>query len=119
METWQRTVELARKAGLGDADMAGLAIGCPRHGNASMDFDDAGVFCSRCDIEHTMAKRDAVQDARTAALDELAAENGITRGDAPESCITCGLAGGELTEGVTGRICADAMACEDRFTAAR
>ena len=49
---WERTVELARHDGLGDAQMAGLAIGCPVHGNASMDWDADGVFCSRCDIAH-------------------------------------------------------------------
>jgi len=100
---WQRTMELARTARLGAAEIAGLAIGCPRHGNASMDWDGAGVFCSRCDIEHTMAKRDAMQDARQAALDALAAENGIERGDEPDGgvrpcernllgfCRTCGI----------------------------
>ena len=78
---WQRTQELAGWGELGDAQRAALAIGCPVHGNASMDWDEDEVFCSRCDVEHAMAKRDAVQDARTAALDALAAENGITRGD--------------------------------------
>lgn len=53
---WERTVELARRDGLDDADMAGLAIGCPRHGNASMDWDDDGVFCGRCDAETTFAR---------------------------------------------------------------
>ena len=78
---WQRTQELAGWGELGDAQRAALAIGCPVHGNASMDWDEDEVFCSRCDVEHAMAKRDAVQDARTAALDALAEANGITRGD--------------------------------------
>ena len=34
--------------------------------------------------DEAMAARDAVQDERTAALDALAAENGIMRGDGPE-----------------------------------
>lgn len=46
---WQRTEQLARQAGLSDAQIAGLAIGCPAHGNASMDFDDDGIFCGTCD----------------------------------------------------------------------
>lgn len=50
-DAWQRTEQLARLHGLGDAEIAGLAIGCPRHGNASMDFDEAGVFCHACDRE--------------------------------------------------------------------
>ena len=85
---WQRTQELAGWGELGDAQRAALAIGCPVHGNASMDWDEDEVFCSRCDVEHAMAKRDAVQDARTAALDALAEANGITRGDEPERPIT-------------------------------
>jgi hypothetical protein len=48
-EAWQQTEQLARREGLSDAEIAGLAIGCPRHGNASMDFDEAGVFCHRCE----------------------------------------------------------------------
>jgi hypothetical protein len=46
---WQRTLELARRDGLTDAQIAGLAIGCPKHGNAGMDFDAAGVFCHACE----------------------------------------------------------------------
>jgi hypothetical protein len=56
-EAWQRTVELAQRDNLDDAQMAGLAIGCPRHGNAGMDWDDDGVFCSTCDRIATAAKR--------------------------------------------------------------
>jgi hypothetical protein len=48
-EAWARTERLAKRDGLGDAQMAGLAIGCPRHGNAFMDWDDDGVFCHRCE----------------------------------------------------------------------
>ena len=53
---WERTLVLARRDGLGEAEMAGLAIGCPVHGNASMDWDADGVFCSRCDMAATAAK---------------------------------------------------------------
>ena len=45
---WAHTLELARRDQLDDAQMAGLAIGCPAHGNAAMDWDADGVFCSRC-----------------------------------------------------------------------
>lgn len=48
-EAWQHLEQLARRDGLSDAEIAGLAIGCPRHGNASMDFDEDGVFCHRCE----------------------------------------------------------------------
>lgn len=48
-EGWRHLEQLARREGLGDAELAGLAIGCPRHGNASMDFDSDGVFCHRCE----------------------------------------------------------------------
>ena len=84
---WARTVELARRDGLGDAQMAGLAIGCPVRGNASMDWDAGELFCHRCvsyQMDTAQREADAVQDARTAALDALAAENGIMRGDGPE-----------------------------------
>jgi hypothetical protein len=56
-QAWQRTAELAARDGLDDAQMAGLAIGCPVHGNASMDWDNAGVFCSPCDRIATAAAR--------------------------------------------------------------
>jgi hypothetical protein len=46
---WQHLEKLAHDASLSDAEIAGLAIGCPRHGNASMDFDDDGVFCHACE----------------------------------------------------------------------
>lgn len=36
--------------------------------------------------DEAMAARDAVQDERTAALDALAAENGVERGDGPALC---------------------------------
>jgi hypothetical protein len=45
---WQQLEQLARSDGLDDAAIFGLAIGCPKHGNASMDYDDDGVFCHRC-----------------------------------------------------------------------
>jgi hypothetical protein len=37
----------ALRAGLGDAELAGLAIGCPVHGNAAMDWEPSTseVFC--------------------------------------------------------------------------
>jgi hypothetical protein len=47
-QQWQHLEQLAQRDGLTDADIAGLAIGCPRHGNASMDYDDDGVFCHQC-----------------------------------------------------------------------
>ena len=46
---WQQTRALAVRDGLGDAELAGLAIGCPAHGNAGMDWDDDGVFCHACE----------------------------------------------------------------------
>jgi hypothetical protein len=48
-EAWAATERLAKRDGLDDAQMAGLAIGCPRHGNAFMDWDGDGVFCHRCE----------------------------------------------------------------------
>jgi len=47
-EAWQRTLGLAREHGLSEAQIAGLAIGCPRHGNISMDWDEDGIFCHQC-----------------------------------------------------------------------
>lgn len=49
--SWARLEALARRDGLSDAQMAGLAIGCPRHGNAYMDYDADGVFCHQCERE--------------------------------------------------------------------
>lgn len=46
---WRFTLALAERDGLGDAEKAALAIGCPQHGNAGMDFDADGVFCTPCD----------------------------------------------------------------------
>ena len=54
-EAWAATERLARQHGLSDAELAGLAIGCPQHGNAHMDFDDAGVFCHQCEREARLA----------------------------------------------------------------
>jgi hypothetical protein len=54
---WQRTVELAERDHLGDAQIFALAVGCPLHGNAAMDWDDAGVFCSTCDRIATAAAK--------------------------------------------------------------
>ena len=31
-------------------------------------------------------------------------------------CVTCGATGQELAQGITGTVCADGAACEDRFT---
>jgi hypothetical protein len=49
---WQALRALAEQNGLGEAQLAGLAIGCPVHGNANMDFDGEGasaeVFCCKC-----------------------------------------------------------------------
>ena len=47
-EAWARTEQLAKQDGLGDAEMFALAVGCPTHGNASMDWDEDGVFCHKC-----------------------------------------------------------------------
>ena len=44
-DQWEATKAQALAAGLGDAELAGLAIGCPMHGNAAMDWDDGEVFC--------------------------------------------------------------------------
>jgi len=51
-EAWARTQELAGWDELSDAQRFAMAVGCPVHGNASMDWDADGVFCSRCDIAH-------------------------------------------------------------------
>jgi len=60
---WLRTEQLAKRDGLGDAEIFALAIGCPQHGNAGMDWDDAGVFCSPCDrIATAAAKEEQVTD---------------------------------------------------------
>lgn len=42
---WTETERKARDDGLTDAQIAGLAIGCPVHGNTAMDWDDDDVFC--------------------------------------------------------------------------
>jgi hypothetical protein len=47
-DRWLDVHQLAAMDGLSDAQIAGLAIGCPQHGNASMDWDSAGIFCHRC-----------------------------------------------------------------------
>lgn len=46
---WQDVEALAKRHGLGDAELFALAVGCPNHGNAWMDFDDEGVFCHACE----------------------------------------------------------------------
>ena len=51
-EAWARTQELAGWDELSDAQRFAMAVGCPVHGNASMDWDADGVFCGRCDIAH-------------------------------------------------------------------
>ena len=45
---WAFVLKLAREHHLDDAQIAGLAIGCPAHGNVSMDWDEDGIFCHRC-----------------------------------------------------------------------
>jgi len=40
-----QTEARAREDGLTDAQIFALAIGCPVHGNAAMDWDDGEVFC--------------------------------------------------------------------------
>lgn len=42
---WAATEHQARAAGLTDAQIFALAVGCPVHGNAAMDWDDDEVFC--------------------------------------------------------------------------
>lgn len=42
---WQAIEREARADGLADAQIFGLAVGCPVHGNAAMDWDDDEVFC--------------------------------------------------------------------------
>ena len=79
-EAWARTQELAGWDELGDAQRFAMAIGCPVHGNASMDWDAGELFCHRCvsyQMDTAQREADAVQDARTAALAEMAAESGI------------------------------------------
>ena len=49
-EAWARTQELAGWDELSDAQRFAMAVGCPVHGNASMDFDDDGVFCHKCEM---------------------------------------------------------------------
>lgn len=49
---WRRTVVLAHQLKLSEAGIAALAIGCPWHGNAAMDFDDQDVFCYQCTGGH-------------------------------------------------------------------
>lgn len=48
---WKQAEALARRDGLGDAELFALAVGCPAHGNGGMDWDDDGVFCRECDRE--------------------------------------------------------------------
>ena len=73
---WERTLVLARRDGLGEAEMAGLAIGCPVHGNASMDFDADGVFCSRCDIAGAAARKDSAGFPLVTGVTESVARDG-------------------------------------------
>ena len=50
-EQWAATERAAIEAGLGDAELSALAIGCPVHGNRYMDWDTGSgvdeVFCTR------------------------------------------------------------------------
>jgi hypothetical protein len=51
-DCWAALERMARSDGATDAQLAGLAIGCPVHGNAHMDYDSVDdvvvVFCHRC-----------------------------------------------------------------------
>ena len=60
---WQHNERLWRAAGADEIAMFALAVGCPRHGNAAMDFDpDASEpFCMACDHEQTVARRVAAE----------------------------------------------------------
>lgn len=43
-----KMLDFAESEGLSDAERMGLAVGCPTHGNAWMDWDESGIFCHRC-----------------------------------------------------------------------
>ncbi|MHB1433607.1 MAG: hypothetical protein ACYCVZ_16035 [Streptosporangiaceae bacterium] len=51
---WQRSVRLWRADGASEIEIECMGVGCPRHGNASMDYDGA-PFCMACDAERTVA----------------------------------------------------------------
>ena len=73
---WARTQELAGWDELGDAQKAAMAIGCPRHGNASMDWDEDDVFCSRCDIAGAAARKDSAGFPLVTGVTESVARDG-------------------------------------------
>lgn len=43
-----------------------MSVGCPRHGNRSIDYDGA-PFCSACDCERVRAERVAAEPADSTA----------------------------------------------------
>ncbi len=60
---WRHNERLWRSAGADEIAMFALAVGCPKHGNAAMDFDPdvAEPFCMACDHEQTVVRRVAAQ----------------------------------------------------------
>ncbi len=46
---WDASVRIWRAAGAAQDSIEAAAIGCPWHGNASMDIDSDGPYCSACD----------------------------------------------------------------------
>ena len=63
---WQRSVRLWRADGATDAEIDAMGVGCPRHGNASIDYDGT-PFCSACDCERVRAERVAAEPADAVA----------------------------------------------------
>ena len=69
---WQHNERLWRAAGADEIAMFALAVGCPKHGNAPMDFDpDASEpFCMACDHEQAVARRVAAESEPAAEFAE-------------------------------------------------
>lgn len=47
---WQAVERLLARTNAPHAVRFAVAVGCPRHGNAAMDWDDNGAYCSRCEV---------------------------------------------------------------------
>lgn len=47
--TTEQLIGIARRDGQPDEVLFGLAVGCLRHGNGAMDYDEAGAFCGQCE----------------------------------------------------------------------
>ena len=69
---WRHNERLWRSAGADEIAMFALAVGCPKHGNAPMDFDpDASEpFCMACDHEQAVARRVAAESEPAAEFAE-------------------------------------------------